>query len=207
MRCSIRFLLVLLLFCGVTAAEEMTSQECGTCHESQYDTWKQGKHNMRLGQCSACHGEFHSGSLKGCTGCHSASHEVQYRSWEFVQDYIVEGDTSDYYCIRCHDPHDPAKAEMQICSTCHGSRLAEAQPRKAIRLAAQETHNLYAWMALPIEEMQLGKMMKTTRGKVMVAGGAAFVGLLLVVPYLYTGFVFFRWVLRKVFRRRGNRPL
>jgi len=80
-------------------AQGMSSEQCGTCHESQYNTWKQGKHNMKLGPCNACHGEFHSGSLKGCTGCHSTSHKVHYKNWEFVKDYVVEGDTSDYYCI------------------------------------------------------------------------------------------------------------
>jgi len=80
---------------------------------------------------------------------------------------------------------------MLVCSTCHGSQRAEVQPRKAFRQAAQRTHNFYAWAALPVEDMQLGKTLKTTKGKLAVAGGALLIGFLVVVPYVYTGFVFF----------------
>ncbi|HSP06860.1 MAG TPA: hypothetical protein VLR94_06755, partial [Acidobacteriota bacterium] len=81
----------------------MSPKDCGVCHESQYKTWTTARHNQRGVACAVCHGAFHSGSLNGCLACHTGEHKLQYKNWEFVKDYMVEGDISNYYCITCHD--------------------------------------------------------------------------------------------------------
>lgn len=183
----------------------MTSQQCGSCHDSQYNMWKQGKHNTKLGGCSACHGEFHSGSLKGCTeSCHTGNHKLKYKHWGFVSDYIVEGDTSDYYCIRCHNPHDPVKTDMLVCAACHGGEKGEVQPRKGIRFTSQRVHNLFAWAGPIVDDMGWDKSLKTKRGKVLFAAAGGLFGFAVLFPYLYTTYVFLRWILRKWRRRHGG---
>lgn len=191
---------LLFLFARSGASQDMSAKDCGSCHESQYKTWTTAKHNTRGVVCAACHGTFHSGTLNPCTSCHTGEHNLQYKNWQFVKDYMVEGDTSDYYCIVCHDPHNPKKAKVLLCNSCHGSTVAEIQPRKGFRATLQTAHNAFASVAPKMDEDAWNRRVKSRSGKVEIAAGAAVVGGLLLFPYLYTGFVFVRWLKRKIKR-------
>ena len=142
---------ILFLNC-IASAQDMTPKDCGSCHESQFKTWLTAVHNQRGVVCSACHGEFHSGTLNGCTICHTGEHKIDYNQWQFVKDYKVEGDTSDYYCIVCHDPHNPIKAKVLLCNSCHGAKNPEPQPRKSFRIGIQKAHNVFAQVAQKMDE-------------------------------------------------------
>src|SRR5262245_10133533 len=83
--------ILFLLIASAAFGQSMDSKECGSCHESQYQIWITAKHKTQGVVCSACHGEFHSGSLNGCTTCHTGKHNLNYQQWQFVKDYMVEG--------------------------------------------------------------------------------------------------------------------
>lgn len=180
---------------------EMSAKECGVCHESQYNTWTTAKHNQRGIVCAVCHGAFHSGSLNGCTGCHTGEHKLQYKNWEFVKDYIVEGDNSNYYCITCHDPHNPGKEKVLLCSGCHGTSTAKMQPRKTVEMSLQRTHNILAKVAPEMDEDKWNRRLKSTSGKLLVGSGGLLAAGLLAFPYFYTLFAFVRWL-----KQRRNKP-
>lgn len=180
----------------------MAAKDCGACHDSQYKTWMQAKHNQEGVVCSACHGDFHSGSLNGCTSCHTGQHNLQYKDWQFVKDYMVEGDTSDYYCIVCHDPHNPKKAKVLLCNSCHGPAAGEIQPRKGFRVSLQKAHNVFAKVGPEMDEDAWNRRIKSTSGKLMLGGSVLVIGGLLVFPYIYTGLAFFRWLKRKFTRKQ-----
>jgi hypothetical protein len=184
-----------------TQQGSMDSKECGSCHESQYQQWITAKHKTQGVVCSACHGDFHSGSLNGCTTCHTGKHNLNYQQWQFVKDYMVEGDTSDYYCIVCHDPHNPKKAKVLLCNSCHGSTTNEPPPRKQFRVALQTSHNLFATIAPEMDEDTWNRRMKSTSGKLMIGGAAILIAGVLLFPYFYTGIAFIRWVKKKIQHR------
>lgn len=189
---------LIIFWCNIASAQDMASKDCGSCHESQYKTWLTAVHNQRGVVCQACHGEFHSGTLNGCTICHSSEHKIDYNQWQFVKDYKVEGDTSDYYCIVCHDPHNPIKAKVLLCNSCHGSKNPEPQPRKAFRLGIQKAHNVFAKIAPEMDEDAWNRRMKSTSGKLMIgAAGLVVVGVV-IFPYFYTLYAFLRWIKRKI---------
>jgi hypothetical protein len=190
--------LLLLIFASPFLwSQDMDPKECGTCHETQFQTWQQAKHFKNGVVCGVCHGEFHSGTLSGCTGCHTGEHNLQYKQWQFVKDYMVEGDTSDYYCIVCHDPHNPKKAKILLCNSCHGSTTHEVQPRKTFRMSLQKAHDLFAQAAPRMDEAAWNRRIKSRSGKILLAAGGLIVAGLLIFPYLFTGFVFIRWLRRK----------
>lgn len=188
---------------GLLCAQDMAPEKCGECHESQFQTWLEAKHNERGVVCAACHGAFHSGSLNGCKSCHTGKHNVQFKDWQFVKDYMVEGDTSDYYCIVCHNPHNPKRAKVLLCSSCHGPKIPPVQPRTAFLASVQTAHNTFASIAPRMNEDSWNKMMKSGKGKFLLGAGAAIVVGLLLFPYAYTGFVFLRWLKRKITRKNG----
>lgn len=198
---------LLLVFCSsyvlAQDAQDMAPKDCGTCHETQFHTWQQAKHFKGGVVCGVCHGEFHSGTLSGCTGCHTGKHNLDYRNWQFVRDYMVEGDTSDYYCIVCHDPHNPKKAKILLCNSCHGSTANEPQPRKGFRMSLQSAHNVFAEVAPRIDEASWNRRIKSRAGKIQLGAGAILVGGLLLFPYAFTTFVAVRWIRRKLRTRRN----
>ena len=158
-----KFLLTLFLSSILSlSAQGMAPEKCGECHESQFQTWLEAKHNTRGVVCAACHGDFHSGSLNGCKSCHTGKHNVQFKDWQFVKDYMVEGDTSDYYCIVCHNPHNPKKAKILLCSSCHGPAVPPVQPRKTFLTSVQTAHNAFASVAPRMDEDFWNKTMKST---------------------------------------------
>jgi hypothetical protein len=181
----------------VTQPADMSAKECGGCHDSQYKTWTTAKHFKRGVVCAVCHGAFHSGSLNGCTGCHTGQHKLHYTDWEFVKDYMVEGDNSNYYCITCHDPHNPVKEKVLLCNGCHGPTTANMQPRKTFFVSLQKTHDMMARIAPEMDEDKWNRRMKSTSGKLLFGGGAALIGGLLIFPYFYTGFSFIRWLKKR----------
>ena len=195
---AIWLLLILFLIPTISNSQDMSAADCGSCHESQFKTWLDATHNKRGVVCGACHGEFHSGTLNGCTICHSGEHKVNYENWQFVKDYRVEGDTSDYYCIVCHDPHNPVKAKVLLCNTCHGPDKPAPQPRKGFRASIQKAHNVFANVAPRMDEDTWNRRLKSTRGKITIGAGVVVVGGILLFPYFYTLFAFFRWVKRKI---------
>ena len=157
---------VILFFSCLASAQDMAPKDCGSCHESQFKTWLTAVHNQRGVVCSACHGEFHSGMLNGCTICHNGEHKIDYNQWQFVKDYKVEGDTSDYYCIVCHDPHNPIKAKVLLCNSCHGAKNPEPQPRKSFRMGIQKAHNVFAKIAPEMDQDAWNRRMKSTERKI-----------------------------------------
>lgn len=200
---AIWLLLTFSLIPILCTSQDMLPKDCGSCHETQFKSWLDATHNKRGVVCGACHGEFHSGTLNGCTVCHSGEHKVNYENWQFVKDYRVEGDTSDYYCIVCHDPHNPVKAKVLLCNTCHGPNKPAPQPRKAFRASIQKAHNTFAEIAPRMDEDTWNRRMKTTSGKLMIGAGVFVVGGVLLFPYFYTLFAFLRWLKRKITRRSG----
>jgi hypothetical protein len=186
---------------GLVHAQNMSPEKCGECHESQFQIWLEAKHNARGVVCAACHGDFHSGTLNGCKACHTGEHNIQFKDWQFVRDYMVERDTSDYYCIVCHNPHNPKKAKVLLCNSCHGPAAPPVQPRKTFLTSLQTAHNAFASIAPRMDEDSWNRRMKSTGGKLLVGAGVVTVGGLLLFPYLYTGFVFLRWIKRKIFRK------
>jgi hypothetical protein len=196
-----RAIWLLLILIPITSnAQDMLPKDCGSCHESQFQAWLNATHNKRGVVCSACHGEFHSGALNGCTICHSPEHKVDYEDWQFVKDYRVEEDTSDYYCIVCHDPHNPIKAKVLLCNSCHGSNKPSPQPRKAFRASIQKAHNAFAEIAPRMDEDTWNRRIKSRSGKLLIGAGIVIIGGILVFPYFYTLFAFFRWLKRKMKR-------
>jgi hypothetical protein len=193
--------LLILCLCGSALAQDMAAKDCGACHESQFKTWLLAKHNTEGVVCAACHGAFHSGSLNACTACHTGEHSMQYKNWQFVKDYMVEGDTSDYYCIVCHDPHNPKKAKVLLCNSCHGSPAGEIQPRKGFRMSLQKAHDVFAEVGPNMDEDAWNHRIKSTSGKLMIGGGMVLLACVLLFPYFYTGFAFLRWVRRKFTKR------
>jgi hypothetical protein len=199
-----RFFAALLLISGFVsfaASQDMSSQDCGSCHESQFKTWTDAKHNQRGIVCAACHGPFHSGTLNGCTSCHTGEHKLDYKQWQFVKDYMVEGDTSDYYCIVCHDPHNPIKEKVLLCNSCHGAGNSEPQPRKSFRTSLQKAHNSFAEIAPRMDEDAWNRRIKSTGGKLMIGAAAAVIGAALIFPYIYTLAAFIKWLKRKFGKR------
>jgi Cytochrome c3 len=194
---------VVFLFCtGWLSAQDMSPQKCGECHESQFETWLDAKHNARGIVCAACHGPFHSGTLNGCKACHTGEHNVQFKDWQFVKDYMVEGDTSDYYCIVCHNPHNPKVAKVLLCTSCHGPDKPPVQPRKTFHASVQSAHNAFASVAPKMNDDSWNKMIKSTGGKVLIGSSVVIIAGVLIFPYLYTGFAFVRWIKRKLTRRK-----
>lgn len=212
--CRILAALILLLLCRAAhpqqsqpapelaplPAADMSPKECGVCHESQYKAWTGARHNHKGVACAVCHGAFHSGSLNGCLACHTGEHKLQYKNWEFVKDYMVEGDISNYYCITCHDPHNPVKEKVLLCSGCHGTSTAQMQPRKTVSYSLQKAHNFMAGVAPEMDDDTWNRRLKSTPGKLLIGGGALVAGGLLVFPYFYTLFAFIRW-----FRKRRKK--
>lgn len=195
---AFKLTLFALLIAFSATAQDMLPKECGSCHESQFKTWLDAAHNQRGVVCSACHGEFHSGTLNGCTICHTGEHKIDYKDWQFVKDYKVEGDTSDYYCIVCHEPHNPIKAKVLLCNSCHGSQNHEPQPRKSFRFSIQKAHNVFARIAPQMDEEKWNRRMKSTSGKIMIVGVAVVIGSVVLFPYFYTLFAFFRWIKKRI---------
>jgi hypothetical protein len=181
----------------ILPARGMPSKECGVCHETQYKGWSAARHCQRGVTCASCHGEFHSGSLSGCLKCHTGKHKLQYQNWEFVKDYMVEGDDSDYYCITCHDPHNPVKEKVLVCVGCHGNSTAEMLPRKTVLLSLQSSHNALAGIALNMDHDTWNRRFKSTGGKLLFGGGALLAGGVLMFPYFYTLFAFARWAKKR----------
>lgn len=209
--CRTLMALILVVFCSAVYGDEsmiqslplpgMPSKQCGVCHESQYRSWTVARHSERDVACASCHGEFHSGSLSGCTKCHTGKHKLQYQNWEFVKDYMVEGDASDYYCITCHDPHNPVKEKVLVCAGCHGTSTAEMLPRKTVLVSLQTSHNALADIALNMDADVWNRRFKSAGGKILFGGGALVAGGLLLFPYLFTLITFVRWIKK---RRKKN---
>jgi hypothetical protein len=205
---SLRLAFLLFILCeSFSWGQDMAAKECGSCHETQFQTWQQAKHFKMGVVCGVCHGEFHSGTLSGCTGCHTGKHNLEFRNWQFVRDYMVEGDTSDYYCIVCHDPHNPKKAKILLCNTCHGSTAKEPQPRKSVRMSLQSAHNLFADIAPRMDEATWNRRIKSRSGKIQLGAGVIVIGALLLFPYVFTGVVGIRWIRRKWRERRNRREI
>jgi hypothetical protein len=195
--------ILFLLSAGWLSAQDMSPQKCGECHESQFETWLEAKHNERGVVCAACHGDFHSGTLNGCKACHTGEHNVQFKDWQFVKDYMVEGDTSDYYCIVCHNPHNPKKAKVLLCNSCHGPAKPPVQPREAFLGSIQRAHNTFATIAPKMDEDAWNRRMKSTSGKLLIGSIVLVVGGILIFPYFYTAFAFLRWLKRRITRKKS----
>lgn len=196
--------LFLLFLSSKLPAQDMLAKDCGTCHETQFKSWIQAKHNTRGVVCGACHGEFHSGTLNACTSCHTGEHDLEYKQWQFVRDYIVEGDTSDYYCIVCHDPHNPKKEKVLLCNGCHGATVNEIQPRKGFRANVQKAHNVFARVAPEMDQGWWNKGIKSRSGKLMLGAGVLIIGGILIFPYVFTGYVFCRWLAKKFSKSKAR---
>jgi hypothetical protein len=171
----------------------MSSKECGVCHESQFQGWSHAKHNERGVVCAVCHGAFHSGSLNGCMVCHTGKHKLQYENWEFVKDYMVEGDNSNYFCITCHDPHNPAKEKVLLCNGCHGNSTSNMQPRKTLFISLQKSHNLLAELPPRMDEDKWNRRIKSTGGKLLLGGAGLLIAGVLAFPYIFTLVAIIRW--------------
>lgn len=160
-------------------ADGLPPEQCGQCHQVEFDKWTHAKHRQIHVACSACHGQLHSGKIEGCRQCHGDKHEHIFKHWPAVQRFDPPN-SNDYVCAICHDPHNTDLTEhKQSCKKCHNDNL----PRDLVMLHA-DLSEIFA----PTEND--GYVLRESTGaKLLEMGGTVlgFLGLPLSIPILLLG--------------------
>ncbi len=182
----VRQMFVGTIVCVTTAAtsqagESLPPEQCGQCHQVEYDKWTHAKHRQIKVACNACHGQLHSGKIEGCRQCHGDKHGHIFEHWPAVQRFDPPN-SNDYVCAVCHDPHHTDLTEhKQSCKKCHNDNL----PRDLIMLHA----DLAEWV-VPTEND--GYVLRESTGaKLLDMGGTVlgFLGLPISIPVFLVGTV------------------
>jgi hydroxylamine dehydrogenase len=100
-----------------------TPDTCASCHKTQVDQFRAGKHSLAWAAIEAMPAWSHLpdaiqsvDGYKSCSGCH----KIGERSHEVIEEYRMEYGTSA--CTSCHTRHVFSKAEAQqpeACLPCH----------------------------------------------------------------------------------------
>ncbi len=96
---------------------------CASCHKIEYEEWSTSGHCKYGMACYECHGEFHSGTLGGCTRCHEGMHRNRIKNWPAVARFDSP-ESRDFMCMVCHDAHNSGlKPSLMGCFACHGDLM------------------------------------------------------------------------------------